>query len=91
MVEPMAVAVHAVAKAPQTDSVYMVVGCGPIGLSIIAELKSRGMPTQRPSDHSDSAVCCDHTHLKAPTNRPADMESQMIPKIQDVLGWTLSL
>ena len=41
--EPMAVAVHAVNKADHADSAYMVVGCGPIGLAIIAELKSRGL------------------------------------------------
>lgn len=41
--EPMAVAVHAVNKADHGDSAYMVVGCGPIGLAIVAELKSRGL------------------------------------------------
>ena len=43
LVEPMAVAVHAVNKADLIDSAYMVVGCGPIGLAIVAELKSRGL------------------------------------------------
>jgi threonine dehydrogenase-like Zn-dependent dehydrogenase len=43
MTEPMSVAVHAVNKADHADSVYMIVGCGPIGLAIVAELKSRGL------------------------------------------------
>lgn len=43
LVEPMAVAVHAVNKTDHGDSAYMVVGCGPIGLAIIAELKARGL------------------------------------------------
>lgn len=43
LTEPMAVAVHAVAKADTADSAYLVVGCGPIGLAIILELKSRGL------------------------------------------------
>ncbi len=43
LTEPMAVAVHAVNKADTTDSAYLVVGCGPIGLAIIAELKARGL------------------------------------------------
>lgn len=43
LTEPMAVAVHAVAKADKADSAYLVVGCGPIGLAIIIELKSRGL------------------------------------------------
>ena len=43
LTEPMAVAVHAVAKADTSDSAYLVVGCGPIGLAIIIELKARGL------------------------------------------------
>lgn len=43
LTEPMAVAVHAVAKADHADSAYLVVGCGPIGLAIIVELKARGL------------------------------------------------
>ncbi|MEC3909394.1 zinc-binding dehydrogenase [Sphingobium sp. CR2-8] len=43
LTEPMAVAVHAVAKADQANSAYYVVGCGPIGLAIILELKARGL------------------------------------------------
>ena len=43
LTEPMAVAVHAVAKADKADSAYLVVGCGPIGLAIVVELKARGL------------------------------------------------
>ena len=43
LTEPMSLAVHAVNKADHNDSAYMVVGCGPIGLAIVAELKARGL------------------------------------------------
>ncbi len=40
MTEPMAVGVHAVAKARLgTDDVPLVIGCGPVGLAVIAALK----------------------------------------------------
>jgi len=43
MVEPIAVGEHAVNAAKFTDkSVAMVIGCGQIGLAVIATLKSRG-------------------------------------------------
>jgi 2-desacetyl-2-hydroxyethyl bacteriochlorophyllide A dehydrogenase len=43
MVEPFAVGAHAVAEATlDEDSVVMVVGCGPVGLAVIASLKARG-------------------------------------------------
>jgi threonine dehydrogenase-like Zn-dependent dehydrogenase len=42
-VEPLGIAVHAVNKAfMRPDDVAVVVGCGPIGLAIIAVLKARG-------------------------------------------------
>lgn len=44
MTEPFAVGFHAVAKASvPADSVIMVVGCGPIGLAVIAALKAQGL------------------------------------------------
>ena len=43
MVEPLAVGAHAVAQAPlDKDSVAMVIGCGPVGLAVVAALKARG-------------------------------------------------
>lgn len=43
MTEPFAVGLHAVAKARlDKDSVCVVVGCGPVGLAVIASLKARG-------------------------------------------------
>ena len=40
LVEPIAVGVHAVAFARTTpDDVALVIGCGPIGLAVIAALK----------------------------------------------------
>jgi threonine dehydrogenase-like Zn-dependent dehydrogenase len=45
LTEPFAIGVHAVARAAvqmPEGAVVMVVGCGPIGLSVIAALKARG-------------------------------------------------
>jgi len=44
LTEPLAVGDHAVAKAEmEADHVAMVVGCGPVGLAVIASLKARGL------------------------------------------------
>jgi threonine dehydrogenase-like Zn-dependent dehydrogenase len=43
MTEPFAVGAHAVAKARlDKDSVALVIGCGPVGLAVIAGLKAAG-------------------------------------------------
>jgi threonine dehydrogenase-like Zn-dependent dehydrogenase len=43
MTEPMAVGAHAVAEAAlETGSVCLVLGCGPVGLAVIAALKLKG-------------------------------------------------
>ena len=43
LTEPLAVGVHAVEKARlQGDEVPLVIGCGPVGLSVIAALKMKG-------------------------------------------------
>ena len=44
LTEPMAVGRHAVEKArPTTEDVCLVIGCGPVGLSVIAALKQKGL------------------------------------------------
>jgi threonine dehydrogenase-like Zn-dependent dehydrogenase len=44
LTEPLAVGEHAVAKADATaEHAIMVVGCGPVGLAVIASLKARGL------------------------------------------------
>jgi threonine dehydrogenase-like Zn-dependent dehydrogenase len=44
LTEPMAVGVHAVAKARlEPDDAPLVIGCGPVGLAVIAALKLRGI------------------------------------------------
>lgn len=44
LVEPVGIAVHAVNKAHiGSDDVAVIVGCGPIGLALIAVLKARGV------------------------------------------------
>jgi threonine dehydrogenase-like Zn-dependent dehydrogenase len=43
LTEPMAVGVHAVAKARlEPDDAPLVIGCGPVGLAVIAALRLRG-------------------------------------------------
>lgn len=43
LAEPLAIGVHAVAKAAmKEDDVALVVGCGPIGLAVVAALKMKG-------------------------------------------------
>lgn len=43
MTEPMAVGEHAVAAADMENAAYLVIGCGPVGLSVVAALKARGL------------------------------------------------
>lgn len=44
LTEPLAVAVHAVAEAqPGPDAAYAVIGCGPVGLFVIARLRALGL------------------------------------------------
>lgn len=53
MVEPMAVGAHAVACADlKGRPVALVVGCGPVGLAVIAALKLRGVGPVIASDYS---------------------------------------
>ena len=53
LVEPIAVGVHAVNFARlQPDDVALVIGCGPIGLAVIAALKLRGAGPIIASDYS---------------------------------------
>ena len=53
MTEPLAVGVHAVAKSRITgDESAIVLGCGPVGLACIAELKMRGMGPIVAADYS---------------------------------------
>ena len=53
LTEPLAVGEHAVAKGePAADQVFMVVGCGPVGLAVIASLKARGLGPVIASDFS---------------------------------------
>jgi threonine dehydrogenase-like Zn-dependent dehydrogenase len=53
LTEPMAVAFHAVRRAEvRKRDVAVVVGCGPVGLAVIAVLKTRGVRTVVASDLS---------------------------------------
>jgi threonine dehydrogenase-like Zn-dependent dehydrogenase len=53
LTEPFAVGAHAVAKARlDPDSVALVIGCGPVGLAVIAGLKARGHGPVVAADYS---------------------------------------
>jgi threonine dehydrogenase-like Zn-dependent dehydrogenase len=53
LTEPLAVGEHAVAKSgAESDHVLMVIGCGPVGLAVIAVLKQRGLGPVIASDFS---------------------------------------
>lgn len=47
LVEPLAVAWHAVSAGPEinSNSVVLVIGCGPIGMALILCLKAKGVKT----------------------------------------------
>jgi threonine dehydrogenase-like Zn-dependent dehydrogenase len=53
LTEPLAVGEHAVSMGdPQPDHVFMVIGCGPVGLAVIASLKARGLGPVVAADYS---------------------------------------
>lgn len=53
LTEPMAVGLHAVNKSRiERGEVALVIGCGPIGIAIIAALRARGVETIVASDYS---------------------------------------
>ena len=53
MTEPFAVGEHAVAESDAgPDTVNLVIGCGPVGLAVIAALKARGLGPVVASDYS---------------------------------------
>ena len=53
LTEPLAVGIHAVAKANISgDEVPLVIGCGPVGLAVIAALKIRGLHPIVAADYS---------------------------------------
>lgn len=54
LTEPMAVGAHAVIKGNMTkDDVALVIGCGPVGLAVIAGLKTRGLGPVIAADFSE--------------------------------------
>jgi threonine dehydrogenase-like Zn-dependent dehydrogenase len=53
LTEPLAVGIHAVAKASvRGDEVPLVIGCGPVGLAVIAALKLKGLHPIVAADYS---------------------------------------
>ena len=55
LTEPMAVALHAVRRAEVRKSdTAVVLGCGPVGLGVICQLKAAGVSTVIASDYSPS-------------------------------------
>ncbi|MCC6780273.1 MAG: zinc-binding dehydrogenase [Hyphomicrobiales bacterium] len=53
LTEPLSIGIHAVAKAAlRGDEVPLVIGCGPIGLAVIAALKGQGLGPIIAADYS---------------------------------------
>src|SRR6185437_11857601 len=53
LTEPLAVGEHALAMGdPGPDHVFLVIGCGPVGLAVIAALKARGLGPVIAADYS---------------------------------------
>ena len=53
LTEPMAIGLHAVHRAQiQSKDVAIVIGCGPVGLAVILNLKAKGVTTVIASDFS---------------------------------------
>ena len=53
LTEPLAVGIHAVEKAGvRGDEVPLVIGCGPVGLAVIAALKIKGLHPIVAADYS---------------------------------------
>jgi threonine dehydrogenase-like Zn-dependent dehydrogenase len=53
LTEPLAVGIHAVAKSNASgDEVPLVIGCGPVGLAVIAALKLKGLHPIIAADYS---------------------------------------
>lgn len=74
LTEPLAVGLHAVNRSGiQSGDVALVAGCGPIGLSVIAALKRRGIETIVASDlqseKGDTARAFGATHVANPSEQ----------------------
>jgi threonine dehydrogenase-like Zn-dependent dehydrogenase len=78
LTEPMAVGLHAVNKSNIVPSeTALVIGCGPIGIAIIAALRARGVETIVASDFSTTrrelaAIMGAHQTLDAAQGSPFD-------------------
>lgn len=77
LTEPMAVGLHAVEKARlDADDVPLVIGCGPVGLAVIAALKARDQRPIVAADYSpqrrDLAVTMGADIVVDPANGSAD-------------------
>jgi threonine dehydrogenase-like Zn-dependent dehydrogenase len=73
LTEPMAVGLHAVNKsAIQPGDNALVLGCGPIGIAIIAALRHRGVETIVAADYSAKRRVLAETMGAATTLDPAD-------------------
>ena len=93
LTEPMAVGWHAVRRGEvKKGTVAIVVGCGPVGLSVISLLKARGVRTVVASDYSPGrralATACGADVVidpaeDSPFDKPAD--SGHIDTVPDIL------
>lgn len=75
LTEPLAVGIHAVARSAVTPAeAALVVGCGPVGLAVIAGLRLAGVEVIVAGDYSaarrDLAACLGATEVVDPADEP---------------------
>ena len=71
LTEPMAVGLHAVNKsAIERGEAALVLGCGPIGIAIIAALRNRGVEPIVAADYSRQSAGAGRDHGRTPDRRP---------------------
>jgi threonine dehydrogenase-like Zn-dependent dehydrogenase len=89
LTEPMAVGLHAVNKSGiQPGETALVVGCGPIGIAVIAALRTLGVESIAAADFSSkrrelAAMMGAHQTLDPAQGSPFDTEAVGVPGIID--------
>ena len=80
LTEPLAVGIHAVAKANvRGDEVPLVIGCGPVGLAVIAGLKLKGLHPIVAADYSPARRALAAAARRRFRRRPCADRSPMRP------------
>ncbi len=87
LTEPLAVGVHAVAKANiRGGEVPLVIGCGPVGLAVIAALKIKGMHPIVAADYSHPyATWAEHAQMSPEEKAARPPLQALLPALKPAL------